>query len=69
MMNEPRIILADEPTGNLDEENTENVMGTFHLVREEFGTTIVLATHDQDLARHATKRVRLAEGRAEVESG
>lgn len=69
MMNEPRIILADEPTGNLDEENTENVMGTFQLVREEFGTTIVLATHDQELARHATKRVRLAEGRAEVESG
>jgi ABC-type lipoprotein export system ATPase subunit len=68
MMNQPRIILADEPTGNLDDENTENVMEVFELVKDDFGTTIVLATHDSELARHATKRILLSEGKAIVES-
>jgi ABC-type lipoprotein export system ATPase subunit len=67
MMNEPRIILADEPTGNLDEGNTENVMAIFRLLREEFGTTVVMATHDKGLAEHATKRVVLSGGRARTE--
>jgi len=64
MTNEPRIILADEPTGNLDEENTENVMGIFGLLRDEFGTTVVMATHDKELAAHATKRIVLSGGKA-----
>jgi putative ABC transport system ATP-binding protein len=67
MMNEPRIILADEPTGNLDAENTENVLEMFDRVRREFGTTIVLATHDRDLAKRATSRVHLDEGKTVVE--
>jgi len=67
MMNEPKIILADEPTGNLDAENTENVIRMFQLVREEFGATIILATHDQELARHATMRVYLSDGKAMLE--
>ena len=46
LVNEPKMILADEPTGNLDAENTANVMKMFGLVREDFGTTIVLATHE-----------------------
>ena len=65
MMNEPRIILADEPTGNLDCENTANVMEMFGLVRREFDTTIVLATHDEELGKSATKRILLSEGKAE----
>ena len=64
MMNEPRIILADEPTGNLDEESTTNVMDTFSLVRKEFGTTLVLATHDQELSGRATRRILLRDGKA-----
>jgi len=68
MMNQPRIILADEPTGNLDNENTENVMEVFELVKDDFGTTIVLATNDGDLARHATKKILLSDGKAIVES-
>jgi putative ABC transport system ATP-binding protein len=67
MMNWPRLILADEPTGNLDNENTTRVMEMFGLVREEFETTIVVATHDRELARHATTRVFLANGEASVE--
>ncbi|MGQ9588570.1 MAG: ABC transporter ATP-binding protein, partial [Thermoplasmata archaeon] len=68
MMNQPKIILADEPTGNLDLENTENVMDMFELVRREFGATIVLATHDQELAKHATIRILLSVGTALAES-
>lgn len=64
LMNEPKIVLADEPTGNLDMENTDRVMQTFGLVREEFGATIVLATHDKDLAGYATTRILLESGRA-----
>jgi putative ABC transport system ATP-binding protein len=62
LVNEPKIILADEPTGNLDAENTANVMKMFGLVREDFGTTIVLATHDKELASHATARYVLESG-------
>ena len=66
LVNEPRMILADEPTGNLDAENTANVMKMFGLVREDFGTTIVLATHDKELARHATATVFLDDGKAAI---
>jgi len=64
MANDPKIILADEPTGNLDTENTENVIEMFLLARREFGTTIVLATHDEDLAKHASRSIRLVDGKA-----
>lgn len=64
MTNRPRIILADEPTGNLDEENTENVISMLQVAREEYGTTIVLATHDVDLAKHATRKVLIEGGKA-----
>jgi ABC-type lipoprotein export system ATPase subunit len=67
LVNEPKMILADEPTGNLDAENTANVMKIFGLVREDFGTTIVLATHDRELAGHATARVFLENGKAAIE--
>jgi ABC-type lipoprotein export system ATPase subunit len=67
MMNEPRIILADEPTGNLDTENTENVMGMIGLIRRDFGATIILATHDKELAYYATAKVFLEEGKAVIE--
>jgi len=64
MMNEPKIILADEPTGNLDSENTGNVMDMFNRVRGEFDTTIVLVTHDHELAGHSTFRVHLDSGKS-----
>jgi ABC-type lipoprotein export system ATPase subunit len=67
MMNEPKIILADEPTGNLDAENTENVMEMFDRVRTEFGTTVVLATHDRDLADRATSRIMLEDAKAVID--
>ena len=63
MTNEPVIVLADEPTGNLDEDNAENVMDMFQLARSEFRTTVVLATHDRNLAEEADRRMFLHEGR------
>jgi putative ABC transport system ATP-binding protein len=68
MMNEPSIILADEPTGNLDDENAENVMEMFQLARREFGTTVVLATHDSQVAKHASRTMHLHEGRTNDET-
>ena len=47
--NNPKILLADEPTGNLDEENEINVMNYFRKVQKQFGTTIVIATHNRSL--------------------
>jgi len=62
MMNQPAIILADEPTGNLDLENTENVMAILEGLRTDFGTTLILATHDQSLTNQATRKLLLSEG-------
>jgi len=64
MMNEPKVILADEPTGNLDSENTMNVIEAFKLIMRDFGTTVLLATHDKDLAKHSVSVLFLESGRA-----
>ena len=45
-MNSPKLILADEPTGNLDPETTEEIMNLLFQISKEFGTAIVMATHD-----------------------
>ena len=68
MVNEPRIILADEPTGNLDNDNTAKVIETFRVVREDFNTTVVLATHDNDLVKYATTRIFLDGGEVSISS-
>ena len=62
MMNEPSILLADEPTGNLDESNAGKVMEMFRLARREFGATVVLATHDRNLTKAASRTMCLREG-------
>lgn len=69
LINKPRIILADEPTGNLDLESTETVLQTFRLAMKDLGTTVVLATHDREIARYATSKIYLDKGRAVFENG
>ncbi len=60
--NDPRILLADEPTGNLDSRNGEIVMETFeHLVREE-GLTIVMVTHERTFASRASRQIVMSDG-------
>lgn len=61
-MNNPRIVLADEPTGNLDEENTTIVMEMLMEIIGEKGKTLVLVTHDQELAKTGETVYKLKEG-------
>lgn len=65
MMNDPKILLADEPTGNLDDENAANVLSMFDRVREDFRATIVMATHRPDFSKIGARLFRLADGRFE----
>ncbi len=60
--NRPRLVLADEPTGNLDEETGGRIAALLMEVRDRFGTTIVVATHDADLAGRADCRLLLRGG-------
>jgi lipoprotein-releasing system ATP-binding protein len=60
--NDPALILADEPTGNLDSKNAEAVFGIFARLASEQGRTIVMVTHDTDFARRASRQIRLRDG-------
>jgi putative ABC transport system ATP-binding protein len=59
----PRLLLADEPTGNLDQATGDTVMDLLFRLRAETGTTLLLITHDSHLAARCTRRVHLADGR------
>ena len=59
----PQIILADEPTGNLDSVTSHEVMGLLRVVAKRYAQTIILITHDQDIAQMADRIVRIADGR------
>ena len=63
-MNRPSIVLADEPTGNLDSENSAEIMGIFEGLHRE-GQTIILVTHDSDVADHALRHLHLRDGTIE----
>ncbi len=65
VIHKPRLILADEPTGNLDSENSQNVLELVSELHQEDGFTIVMATHDQMPIRYATRRVGMVDGRLE----
>lgn len=59
----PQIILADEPTGNLDSVTSHEVMGLLKVVAKRYAQTIILITHDQDIAQMADRIVRIEDGR------
>jgi len=61
LVNEPALLLADEPTGNLDSVTSEDVMRQFEELNEQ-GQTIVLVTHEHDIAGHAKRQVHLKDG-------
>jgi lipoprotein-releasing system ATP-binding protein len=61
--NDPAIILADEPTGNLDSTNAEGVFQIFGNLAREQGLTVVMVTHDTDFAHRAGRQIRLKDGR------
>jgi putative ABC transport system ATP-binding protein len=62
LVNDPSLILADEPTGNLDTKTGEIVLGTFQKLNKEHGRTIILITHEQDVAEHAERIITLRDG-------
>jgi putative ABC transport system ATP-binding protein len=59
----PNLLLADEPTGNLDTKNSREIFSVFEKLNREDGLTIIVATHDEDLGSHAARVVRLIDGR------
>jgi putative ABC transport system ATP-binding protein len=61
LVNHPSILLADEPTGNLDSKTSEEILGLFEQLYEE-GQTIILVTHEHDIATHARRQVQLKDG-------
>ena len=63
LANKPKVLLADEPTGNLDRKNSDEVMNALMSLRNEESLTIIMVTHDDEIAARADRIIRLAEGR------
>jgi putative ABC transport system ATP-binding protein len=63
LVGQPAIILADEPTGNLDSHSSEEIVGIFQRLNEEQGMTVIFVTHEADIAKHTRRIVRLVDGR------
>lgn len=68
MINEPSIIFADEPSGNLDTQNADSLHELFFELREKTGQAFVIVTHNTTLADMADRKVRIAEGKISTES-
>ncbi len=64
MLNQPKLILADEPTGNLDSTNGKAIIDLFDQMRKDFGTTVIIVTHDPKVAAHADREIILEDGKA-----
>jgi cell division transport system ATP-binding protein len=63
LINEPSLILADEPTGNLDSRTSIEVLGIFQRLNRERGITVLLITHESDIAEYGTRLIRFRDGR------
>ena len=62
LLNHPKILLADEPTGNLDTANSTEIIGLFHKIRDELGTTVIVVTHNPKIATGADREIKLNDG-------
>ncbi len=65
LVNQPTLLLADEPTGALDSHTGEDILRLFRQLHEERGLTVVLVTHDMNIARHTNRIVAIKDGRIE----
>jgi ABC-type lipoprotein export system ATPase subunit len=62
LVNRPRLLLADEPTGNLDSRTSEEILEMFNQLNQSEGLTVILVTHDPGVARHAKRVIRIRDG-------
>lgn len=62
LVNQPKILLADEPTGNLDSRNGAAIIELFQTIRRDLGTAVVIVTHDASIARLADREIRMKDG-------
>jgi ABC-type lipoprotein export system ATPase subunit len=62
LMNRPSLLLADEPTGNLDSQTSEEVLRMFEQLNQEEGITVIIVTHDPEVARHTRRIIRISDG-------
>ncbi len=63
LINDPKVIFADEPSGNLDSESAENLHNLFFKLRDQFGQTFVIVTHNSDLANLADRKLTMVDGK------
>jgi lipoprotein-releasing system ATP-binding protein len=68
LMNQPAVIFADEPSGNLDSKNAEELHNLFFELRDELGQTFVIVTHNNDLAKMADRTLKMVDGTFENQS-
>ena len=66
LANEPEILLADEPTGNLDSENSARIMEILTGIQKQRGMTLIVVTHENEIAHAAARQIRLRDGRIEA---
>jgi len=59
---DPKVILADEPTGDLDRETANEILGLFQMLNQQVGTALVMVTHDPEAARFARRTLRMDKG-------
>ena len=68
LANEPSVLLADEPTGELDSQTAEQVFAALRMANQELGTTILIVTHDQSVASEVSRTVAIRDGRTSTET-
>ena len=65
LINNPKIVIADEPTGNLDSETTDKICGSFREINQRFGTTFIVVTHDRRVAAKTDRIIEIRDGKIE----
>lgn len=63
LVNDPEILLADEPTGSLDSENSDNIMRLMQRINQKFNKTIIVITHEKDIAKYCDRLIVLSDGK------
>jgi lipoprotein-releasing system ATP-binding protein len=66
LINNPSILMGDEPTGNLDSHNAENVLNIFKRLKQDQGLSLLIVTHDEDFAKRTDRIIQMEDGRIVV---